>query len=193
MALPKLIKDFWYLWEIKYIWKFFRLFWKNGQICTKAVVPQRQTREILYKQNINFWRETHVLLLFKLWKQLKIYPSFARTNLHNLKMSFAKINQHGNVSAQVKTHTSASFTWLIQASLHFERLKNIGMYHDFNQMLEKTKWSVVTRMHAKPRIQTEFWFGNILKWNEREGNKRKKQTDRMFYLLFLLLLCRYWK
>ena len=54
-------------------------------------------------------------------------------------MSFAKINQHGNVSAQVKTLTSASFTWLIQASLHFERLKNIGMYHDFNQMLEKTK------------------------------------------------------
>lgn len=113
LALPKLIKDFWYLWKIKYIWKFFRLFWKNGQICTEAVVPQRQTHEFLYKQNINFWRETHDLLLFKLWKQLKIYPSFARTDLHNLKMSFAKINQHENVSAQVKTHTSASFTWLI--------------------------------------------------------------------------------
>ena len=49
-------------------------------------------------------------------------------------------------------------------------------------MLEKIKWSVVTRMHAIPRVQTEFWFGNILKWNEREGNKRKKQTDQIFYL-----------
>ena len=29
------------------------------------------------------------------------------------------------------THTSASFPWLLHASLHFERFKNVGFGHHF--------------------------------------------------------------
>ena len=74
---------------------------------------------------------------------------------------------HKRFSVSGKTHASASLAWILQACLHFEHIKKIGLGYDFRfyEMVEVIEYY---RMKKK-------------------SNEVEKQRDGRLYLILMLL------
>ena len=140
----------------------FRKCWPNSWQYSKAKGHTKANLWISMQVKFNFWQITHIFLLFKLWKQLKIHSPFVKINSRKNfeQLSFLKITPRENFSALGKRNASASSPWLIRACQYFHRFRN--------KIEEVIIWVCCTKY-----VYSSLYPNGVVYWQKHFGTKWK--------------------